>query len=153
AFARQVYAMDPDLPVPAAALTPLAERFSRAYAFERNITVLFLIFAAVALLLVTVGLYATVAHSVSNRTQEIGIRTAMGATAGNIRRLVLWQATLPLGAGLTVGWGASLAVTRILESVLVRVSPGDPVTMLLVSLVLIVAGVLGCLVPARRAVR
>jgi putative ABC transport system permease protein len=151
AFAREVYAMDPNLPVPA--LMPLTERLSRAYAFERNITVLFLIFAAVALLLATVGLYATVAQAVSRRTQEIGIRTAMGATARNIRRLVFWQAALPLGTGLAVGLGASLAVTRILESVLVRVSPGDPVTLLLASLVMIVAGILGCLVPARRAVR
>jgi len=150
-FASQVYEMDANLPVPTP--MPLALRFDRAYAFERNLLMAFLLFATVALLLAVVGLYATVAHSVSRRIQEIGIRMAVGATTRDIRRLVFRQGALPLGIGLVTGLAASLAVTRVLESVLVRVSPVDPATLVAVSLVMIIPAALGCLLPARHAVR
>lgn len=151
AFARQVYALDPGLPVPA--LMPLAERFDRASAFARDGTVLFLTFAGIALLLASVGLYATVAHSVSRRTHEIGIRTAIGASAREIRRLVIRIGLPPLAAGLGTGLIASLAVNRLLAAQLVGVSPQDPVTLVGVVLVLVLAATLGCVIPARRASR
>ena len=78
--------------------------------------VLFLIFAAIALLLASIGLYTVIAHSVSQRTQEIGIRMAVGATARDILKLVFVQGMLPLGIGLTIGLAASFAVNRLLES-------------------------------------
>jgi ABC-type antimicrobial peptide transport system permease subunit len=87
---------------------------------------LFLIFAATALLLASIGLYAVVAHGVSRRTREIGIRTAMGATARDILMLVFKQSMLPVGIGLTVGLPAAFAVTPLLKSQLVGVSPADP---------------------------
>ena len=83
--------------------------------------ILFLIFAAIALLLASVGLYAVIAHSVSQRTQEIGIRMAIGATARDIRKLVFMQGMLPLGIGLAIGLAASLAVNRAPE---VHAGPG-----------------------------
>jgi ABC-type antimicrobial peptide transport system permease subunit len=141
AVRRQIYAMDPYLPVPA--LTPLAERFDRAYAFERNITVLFLVFAVVALLLASVGLYATISHSVRKRTQEIGIRVAIGATVRDVFMLVFRQGVLPVGMGLTIGLAVSLAVNRVLKSQLVGVSPGDPVALVAASAVLVLSAALG----------
>jgi ABC-type antimicrobial peptide transport system permease subunit len=114
---------------------------------------LFLIFAALALLLASVGLYAVVAHSVSRRTQEIGIRPALGATAGHTLKLVFGQGMLPLGCGLLIGLSASFAVNRLLQSQLVQVSPADPITLAGTSAVLILASMLGCVIPARRAIR
>jgi len=107
---------------------PLAERVSWGYALNRSIAVLFLIFATIALLLLRWAV-SVIAHSVSRRTQEIGIRMAIGATADDIRRLVLMQGMLPLGIGLTIGLVASFAVNRVLKSELVQVSPSDPITL------------------------
>ncbi len=114
---------------------------------------LFLVFAAIALVLAVVGLYAVIAHAVSRRTQEIGIRMAVGATTGDVLKLVFAQGMLPLGIGLTVGLGASFAVTRVLKSELIQVSPSDPLTLVGASSMLVLAGVLACWVPARRAMR
>jgi len=114
---------------------------------------MFLIFAAVALLLASIGLYTVIAHSVTQRTQEIGVRMAIGATTRDILALVLRQGMIPLGIGLAIGLTASLAVNQLLKSMLVQVSPADPVTLLVASGVLILAALLGCLIPARRAIR
>ncbi len=78
---------------------------------------------------------------------------AIGATARDILKLVFKQGMLPLGIGLIIGLAASLAVNRLLESMLVQVSPADPLTLAAASAVLIVAATLGCLIPARRAMR
>lgn len=114
---------------------------------------LFFIFAAIALLLAAIGLYAVIAHSVSQRTQEIGVRIAIGATPHDIRQLVLRQGMLPLGIGLAIGLAGSFAVNRLLQSQLVGTSPDDPITLAGASAVLLVAALLGCLIPARRAMR
>jgi putative ABC transport system permease protein len=149
AVRREVQALDPDLPLygPLA----LAGRLEQ-YWDSRFYGVLFLIFAAIALLLASVGLYTVVAHSVSRRTQEIGVRMAMGATAHDILHLVFRQGMLPLGIGLALGLAGSLAVNRVLKAELVQVSPSDPITLIVASAVLILAALLGCLIPARRAV-
>ena len=123
-FSAQVYAMDANLPVPG--LMPLADRFARAYRFERNMTTVFVVFAALALSLAVVGLYAVVAHSVGTRTREIGIRRALGATTWQIRNLVLSEAAVPLVAGLTIGVSVSVALAPVMEPILVRVSGVDP---------------------------
>ena len=151
AFRRQVYAIAPDLPTP---LWPLEELLDRGLAFQqRNISALFLTFAAIALLLASIGLYTVIAHSVTQRTQEIGVRIAIGGTPNDILKLVCRQGMLPLAIGLTVGLAASFAVNRLLQSMLVQVSPADPITLVVASAVLILAGTLGCLIPARRAMR
>ncbi len=115
--------------------------------------VLFLIFAAIALLIASVGLFAVIARAVSGRTQEIGIRMAIGATAGDIRRLVFRQGMIPTCIGLVIGLAAFFAVNRVLKSALVGVSPADPATLAAASAALILAASLGCLIPARRAMR
>ena len=143
--------MDANLPVPA--LMPLADRFARAYGFERNITAVFVVFAAIALLLAVVGLYAIVAHSVRTRHLEIGIRRAMGASTWRIRGLVLSQAAAPLVVGLTTGVSVSVALAPVLEPILVRVSVADPATLGAAVFALSVSAVAGCLLPARHALR
>jgi len=150
AFRHEVQALDPDLPMYGPfALAEILERYwdSKFYG------VLFLIFAAIALLLASIGLYTVVAHSVSQRTQELGIRMAIGATAADILKLVLVQGMLPLGIGLAIGLTASVAVNRLLQSMLVQVSPADPITLIAASSVLILSAMLGCWIPARRAMR
>ena len=87
------------------------------------------VFALIALLLAAIGLYAVIAHSVSQRTKEIGVRMAIGAAAEDIRSMVLRDGMLPVAIGMILGLAASLAVNRILQSQLVGVSPYDPVTM------------------------
>jgi putative ABC transport system permease protein len=151
---REVSALDPDVIM---WLGPydLADRLASGgvYGSTRNNTVLLLILAGIALLLASVGLYAVVAHSVSQRTQEIGVRMAVGAAGRDILKLVFTQGMLPVGIGLTIGLAGALAVTPVLKSQLVQVSPTDPVTLVVSSAVLIVSATLGCWVPARRAMR
>jgi putative ABC transport system permease protein len=141
--------VDPDLPI----YGPFAADYWDRYSDSRFYGVLFLIFAAIALLLASIGLYTVIAHSVSQRTQEIGIRMAIGATARDILKLVFQQGMLPLGIGLTIGLAGSLAVNRLLKAELVQISPADPITLVIASAALILAALLGCLIPARRAMR
>ncbi len=150
AFRREVQALDSSLPL----YGPMAinDRLER-YWDSRFYGGLFLIFAAIALLLASIGLYTVIAHAVSQRTQEIGIRMAIGGTPRDILKLVFRQGMIPLGIGLAIGLAASLAVNRLLQSMLVQVSPSDPVTLVVASAVLILSAALGCWIPARRAMR
>ena len=115
--------------------------------------VLFAIFASIALLLASIGVYSVIAHSVGLRTREIGIRMAIGASRRDVVRLVFAEGMMPLAIGLTVGLTASLAVNRLLSSLLVQVSPADPVTLIAAAALLMLSVTLGCLIPARRAMR
>jgi putative ABC transport system permease protein len=109
------------------------------------------VFAAIALLLSAIGLGAVIAHSVTQRTREIGVRMAIGAAASDIRRMVLREGMWPVAAGVVLGLGASVAVNRMLQSQLVGVSPYDLATMASAPAVLIVVALLACEGPARRA--
>jgi len=150
-FQREVHALDPGLPM----FGPftLIERLQTKYWDKGRYTGLFLIVAAIALLLASVGVYAVIAHSVSRRTQEMGIRLALGAVARDVLSLVFREGMQPVGMGLAIGLAASLAVNRVLKSELVQVSPDDPLTMIATSAVLILSAALGCWIPARRAMR
>lgn len=151
AIRQEVQALDEDLAVPS--LRTLEESLWFRNWRHRVFGSMFAIFAAIALLLASVGLYAVIAHSVSRRTREIGVRMALGAMTGDILGLVFKQGVLQMALGLTVGLTAALGVTRVLEAILVGVTPADPLTFASVALVLIVAGALGCAIPARRAIR
>src|SRR5439155_199499 len=111
------------------------------------------IFAVVATVLAAIGLYGVIAHAVSRRTQEIGLRMAIGASRRDIVRLVLAQGIRPLVPGLAVGLLLALAASRLLRVALVGVSPNDPATFVGIVIVLTSAVALGCIVPARRASR
>jgi predicted permease len=149
AVRREIEAIDADVPI--FNLWTMEERLLRNYWFDELIGKLFAIFAAIALLLASVGLYAVIANSVNQRTQEIGVRMAMGASARQILHLVFALGMRQMAIGLGVGLAGAFALTRVLRSVLVEVSPNDPGTFLAASLALAVAAALGCLIPARRA--
>ena len=151
-FRSEVRALDPELPIWLGPF-PLADRLAQiswARALQGG---LFLVFAIIALLLASVGLYAVVAQSVTRRTHEIGIRLAIGATGRGIFGLVLQQGMAPLVAGLVIGLAASLAVNHILRAELVNVVPYDPLALTVAAIVLTASSALGCMLPARRATR
>jgi predicted permease len=151
AFRRAVQEVDSDLPVHD--LRTLDEMLALDSWPLRVFGAMFAIFASIALLLATVGLYAVVAHGVSRRTQEIGVRIALGASSGSILGMVFRGGMRQAAIGLILGLAAAFGVTRVLSSLLVGVSPTDPFTFGLVGAVLIASAVLGCLIPARRAMR
>jgi putative ABC transport system permease protein len=116
-------------------------------------TLLLGILSAVALLLAVIGIYGVMSATIIERTHEIGVRMALGATPRDI-----WHQTLAAGAiitlvGLSLGLAASLMLTRLLASLLFDVKPGDPATFLLVTTVLASVALLACYLPARRAMR
>jgi putative ABC transport system permease protein len=111
------------------------------------------VFAGIATILAAIGLYAVMAHAVNRRRQEIALRVALGATRLDIVKLVLAQGLRPLLPGLIIGLVMALGVTQVLRSVLQSVSPTDPVSFAGTVLILVAAAVLGCAVPARRAMR
>jgi putative ABC transport system permease protein len=127
----------------------LADSLSRA-----RFTMLLLgIFAAVALLLSAVGIYGLIAYSVTQRTQELGIRMALGAQRRDVLRLVLGQGTRLTLFGLVLGIAAALGITRLLASLLFGISPTDPLTFGGVAALLAFVALLACFIPARRATR
>ncbi len=109
------------------------------------------IFAVIALLLAAIGLYAVIAHSIARRTKEIGVRMVIGATAGDIGRMVFRDGMSPVAIGTILGLMASLAVNRLLESQLVGISPYDSLTMTAAPALLLLIALLACRIPARRA--
>jgi putative ABC transport system permease protein len=151
AFRREVQAIDDDLPV--FALRTLDEEIDRHETDARALGAMFGIFAAIAMLLAVVGLYAVVAHSVNRRTQEIGVRMALGATARNIVASVFAQGMRQVAIGLAVGLAAAFGLTRVLRAILAGLVRPDWATFAMVAGVLAVAGALACAIPARRATR
>ena len=121
-------------------------------AYDRLFTVLLSIFGGIAIVLAAVGIYGVMAYMVSQRTQEIGIRMALGADRPAVVKMILRHAGLLTGIGLAVGLVGSFALTRLIADQLWEVTPTDPLTFTGVSLLLIVVAVVATLVPARRAV-
>jgi predicted permease len=151
AVRREVRAIDEDLP--AYEVMTLREFFiQRRWPF-RVFGMLFSAFALIALALSTVGIYGVMAYSVNQRTQEIGVRIAPGASGGSILALVLRRGLGQLAAGLVLGLAGAYGVTRVLQRVLVQVSATDPLTFASLSALLTVVAVLACWIPARRAMR
>jgi ABC-type antimicrobial peptide transport system permease subunit len=110
-------------------------------------------FSFVALILAALGIYGVMANAVSQRTNEIGIRMALGARVGDVLRLVLARGLVLTGLGLSLGLAGSLAVTRLLRSFLQDISPTDPCTFAVLPCVLGALSLLACYLPARRAAR
>jgi len=112
---------------------------------------LFGTFAVIALLISAIGIYAVTAHGVGQRTQEIGVRMALGAGRRDILWLVLKQGTLRIAIGLVLGVLAAFGASRVFVSILVNTTPTDPATFISICLLLTAVTVLACFVPARRA--
>ncbi|HEY1240255.1 MAG TPA: ABC transporter permease [Bryobacteraceae bacterium] len=119
----------------------------------RHYTVLLSIFGGISILLSVAGLFGIMMHSVNQRTNEIGIRVALGARSGSILGMVAQQGMLVIGIGILCGVVASLALTRVIGRFLWGVTATDPLTFVLVLLAMLIVGLLACLVPARRALR
>jgi putative ABC transport system permease protein len=147
---RAVHAMEAEAPVE---VRTLDEVVGNTIARPRAISVLVGVFALVALVLAGVGVYGVMAYSVRQRTQEIGVRMALGATAPAVLRLVLGQALRLVSIGVVVGLIAAAALTRLLERLLYGVEPLDPWTFAITSLVLLAVATIASYVPARRGMR
>jgi predicted permease len=131
----------------------IAQVMSQQLAKERAIALLSGFFAALALLLASIGLYGLISYTVTRRTREIGVRVALGAQTGDVLRMVLRQGLLLACAGIAVGLAASLALTRLLRGLLFEVAPHDPATLFGVSLLLLAVALAASLIPARRAMK
>ena len=150
--ARQIVAsLDRDLPVGRIASMEIV--ISETLRGSRFMMLLLGIFAAIALVLAVVGIYGVVAWNVTQRTREMGIRQALGATREDVLRLVVGQGMRIVLLGLVIGLAASLAVTRTLQSLLFETSAFDAWTFTVVSVLLATVALLACFFPARRATR
>ena len=146
-----VSTVDPTQPV--FDVRTMLERVGETWAGPRLLTFLLTIFAGLALLLATIGLYGVISYSVLRRRREIGVRLAVGAQRSDIGRLIVGQGARLLALGLMIGLAATLFSARLLRSVLFEVNATDPVIYLGVSFLLAAAALLACWLPARRAAR
>jgi putative ABC transport system permease protein len=151
AVRAEVAAMDPEIVVYRAA--PMAEVVGRGSSRQRFALVLMAAFAAVSLTLAAIGLYGVLAYAVRQRTAEIGIRIALGATARQVRGLILRQAALVVAGGLVAGLAGALILGRWLSSLLFQVSPWDARVLGATALLLTITGLVSAWLPARRASR
>ncbi|HEX9671778.1 MAG TPA: FtsX-like permease family protein, partial [Thermoanaerobaculia bacterium] len=151
AVRARVRALDPDQPL--FDVRTMTARVEEALAPARSSTGLFAAFAALALLLAAVGVYGVISYSVAQRTQEIGVRMALGARRRQVLGQVVGQAAALAAVGLAAGLAGALALTRLLGSLLFEVSATDPATFAAVPLLLAAVAVLASWLPARRAAR
>jgi predicted permease len=151
AVRREVASVDPEQPI--TRMAKLEQTLSDSVAPRQFNMLLLVIFAAIALVLATVGVYGVVAYSVSQRTHEVGIRMALGAQRADVLRMVVGQGLQLTLIGVGIGIVGALAVTRFLSSMLFGVKPTDPLTFIAVSLILIAVALAACYIPARRAAR
>jgi putative ABC transport system permease protein len=151
AFRREVQEIDSNLPV--YDVRTLENRIAETRLTVSLFGAICSVFAAVATVLAAIGLYAVIMQAVNQRIQEIGLRMAIGASHRDILKLVFAQGLRPLAPGLAIGLLFAVVTSRLLRVLLVDVSPNDPMTFVGIVVVLSTAAALGCLVPARRAIR
>jgi predicted permease len=145
----EVNALDPDVPV--AGVATLESWVTKARAQTRFLLALITTLAGLALVLAALGLYGVISYSVRQRTREIGVRVALGASDRDVVRLILGHGMTIAGIGIALGLAASVALTRVVTSYLVGVSPTDPITFAGVPVVLLAVAAVASYLPARRA--
>jgi predicted permease len=143
--------IDPNLPL--YNVQTMDEIVSHSVAPRRFNMLLLTIFAGVALLLALVGVYGVLAHSVGQRTAEIGLRVALGATPRSVLALIVGQGMRPIMVGIAIGLAGAVGLSHFVSSLLFNVKPVDPLTYGAVALLVAVAALLSCFVPALRALR
>jgi predicted permease len=148
---RAVVAIDKELPLGTASMED--DLKSTWYSEPRFAMSVMAAFAALGLTLVSIGVYSVLSYAVSRRTQEIGIRMALGAEATDVRRMVIMSGLHWLGIGIGIGAPASIAFAKILQNRIWGIKSADPLTLIAVSLLLTVVGLAACYVPARRATK
>jgi putative ABC transport system permease protein len=146
-----VYSLDPDQPI--YQIRTMSELVAKSLAPARFTLLLVIIFAGVAAALAVIGIYGVMSYASARRTQEIGIRMALGADQSDILKAVMGQGAVLILAGVGAGLAGAAALTRVLSGLLFGVSATDPVTFAVISLVLALAALLACYIPARRATR
>jgi hypothetical protein len=139
--------------LPAANIQTMESVFATSISKARFTATLFIIFAAMALILAAVGVYSIMAYFVTQRTREIGIRMALGASRGDIFKLILRQGMILVILGLVIGLAASFSTTHVLSGLVYGVGITDPVTFLGISLLLSIVALVAILLPARKATR
>jgi predicted permease len=151
AIRGEVSSLDKD--VPAYDVRTLQEYVEKSVAQPRLNTLLLVIFAGIAMVLTAIGLNGVISYSVTQRTHEIGVRVALGARRGDVLSMVVRQGMTLTAIGIGLGLAGAFALTRLMTSLLYGVSATDPVTFLLISILLSAVALLACIVPARRATR
>jgi putative ABC transport system permease protein len=142
-----------DRNIPAFAMSPLTTVVSDSLGQRRFSMLLLGLFATIALLLAAVGLYGVIGYSVSQRTQEIGVRLAVGASRGRVLGMIIGQGLRLVGAGTVIGLAGALILARLVSTLLFEVTPFDPPSYAGTVLTLISVAILACWFPARRALR
>jgi putative ABC transport system permease protein len=127
----------------------LRDKISR----PRTAAILSLAFGGIGLVLTTIGVYGVMSYSVSTRTREIGLRTALGAQSADIMRFILREGMILTGGGILTGVLAALALTRLMQGLLFEITPTDPLTFIAVIFVVTSVAILASYIPARRALR
>jgi putative ABC transport system permease protein len=148
---NEVRAVDPDLPV--FGIRTMEEVMADAVVQRRFAMLLLGMFAAVALALSAVGIYGVISYSVSQRTHEIGVRVALGASSRDVLRLIMAQGMKLTVLGAAVGVAGAFAVTRFLAFLMFGISATDPFTFAGITFLLSVVALAACYVPARRAMK
>jgi putative ABC transport system permease protein len=151
AVRREVLALDRDQPV--FSIRTMEQVLAESRWPHRVFGSLFVTFAVIALVLSAVGLYAVMAYSVAQRTQEIGVRMALGAQRRQVSWLILRRGLAQLAIGLVIGLAGALTLSRVLQRVLVEITPADPTTFAGVTIILSVVSIAACMLPALRATR
>jgi putative ABC transport system permease protein len=148
---RQVREIDANLPV--MDVMSMEQRLAEYVEPRRFQTLLFGLFAALALVIATVGIYGVISYAVSQRMHEIGIRMALGAQAVDVLRMALWRGMSLALIGMALGLAAAFALTRVMKNLLFEVSATDPATFALIALLLVFVAMIASYIPARRATR
>jgi putative ABC transport system permease protein len=151
AIRNQVRTIEPNEPVNQ--VVTMNERLSNSVAGRRFQMLLLGVFAGIALVIATVGIYGVISYAVSRRTHEIGVRMALGAQAGDVLQMVVWRGMSLTLMGVALGSAAALALTRVLKNQLFEVSATDPATFALIALLLIGVALIASYIPARRATK
>jgi len=146
-----IKSLDQDLPVER--ITTMEHSIGDSLQGQRFQTLLLGLFASVALVLASVGIYGVVAWNVTQRTREIGVRLALGATRRNVLTLVIGQSMRIVLLGIALGTFASFALAHLMQKTVFGISPFDPLTFVLVILLLSGSALLACWLPARRATK
>ncbi len=151
AVERAIHSLDKDLPV--SQVLTMDQLLGNSLSQRRLTLVLLASFAVLALLLAAIGVYGVIAYSVRQRTNEIGIRMALGAQTGDVLKLILTQGLKLALIGVVIGLAAAFALTRWMETLLFGVRPADPLTFVVIAAVLTLVALLACYIPARRAAK
>ena len=151
AIRNQVLSIDKDQPI--SDVMTMEQRLAKAVASTRVVMSLLGIFSILALGLAAIGIYGVMSYLVTQRTQEIGVRMALGAQKRQVLKLVVGKGMALAVTGIALGLVASLALTRLMRSLLFEVTPTDWVTLAVASIVLLTVALLACYIPALRATK